>query len=98
MSQFVEQQWEKFCGNIGRTARHVAAGDADQEQSFLQEIATLRRNHQPDSYPELLNSIAVGTDMAIRWRSSSPGEVTDGHVCATPQRSAVHRSEYHMSV
>ena len=69
MDNFIDDQWNEFCSNLERTAKHVAGDDQHLLDSFLKTAAEFRDSKSPESYYELLPAIAEGTKLAVEWQS-----------------------------
>ena len=68
MSSFVEDQWNQFCSNLEQTAKFLAGDDQQLLDKFLKSANEFRGSKSPESYAELLPSIAEGTELAVKWQ------------------------------
>ena len=68
MDSFIEDQWNQFCNNLERTAKHLAGDDQNRLDEYLEEAGEFSDSKSPDSYYELLPAIAEGTELAVGWQ------------------------------
>lgn len=69
MDNFVKKQWNDFCGNLERTAKHLAGSDEALLGEFLNTVNEFRGSNDPGSNSELLKSIVAGTELAVQWQA-----------------------------
>ena len=71
MDSFIENQWNQFCNNLKKTAKHIAGDDQKRLDEFLKAASEFGDSKSPESYYELLPAIAEGTKLAVEWQSLS---------------------------
>ena len=75
MADFIEQQWTGYQSRIKETLEYLADGDSGLTSRFQQELDQWMPAEAPGSYPELLERIAAGGELVIKWQEDSPREL-----------------------
>ena len=69
MDNFVKDQWNQFCSNLERTAKHFASDNQKLLDKYLESASQFHDSKSPESYYELLTAIAEGTKLAVDWQN-----------------------------
>jgi hypothetical protein len=93
MSDFVSQQWNRFCENMERTARFRAGSDSSREEDFLQSARKFCKEHVPEDYSGLLKSIAEGTALTLQWSDNDESSCGDSGSAAADNDAATSGSD-----
>ncbi len=71
MVDFLDKEWNDFQKRLEQTAQHLAGENQDLRQQFAGETADFIESDVPESYPDLLEKIKLGTQLAIGWQQQS---------------------------
>jgi len=72
MKDFIEQQWNEYAERLKSSAQEYAGDDESLKTRFVSEAESFVAAEEVGDYGSLLDRMAAGQAMVLRWRADSP--------------------------